>query len=182
MTWRTGSRCGTYPRVRKQARSRTLIAPAVLLLGTLIVAGCPRLFPDGLSTGSRAIYEGLVSVPEEGWEFASFTSSALLIENERLRSSGRQLGGTTCLQPRSAQRMFERPIARTPADADGYRTIWARFSASSRYATGACMARSASGRSMYKYGTYLEVDNVEIARPLGCGRWEFIMNHLRCPA
>jgi hypothetical protein len=62
----------------------------VLFIGGLValIKGCPLVFPKGFPTGNAGPYSGIVSLPREGWDYALFTSSDLLNENERLRGHG----------------------------------------------------------------------------------------------
>ena len=161
--------------------SGVLIPIGVLLVLVMLIKGCPMIFPKGFPSGSRGSYQGIVSIPKEGWDFALFTSSDLLEENERLRGSGRQLSSITCLEPSSAARVLESAAAEAASDANGNRDLWVNVQATPRIATGPCMKKFSAHSNRVPYGTYLEIKAVMIARPLGCSYLQYVVNHLRCP-
>jgi hypothetical protein len=172
-------------------KQRYSVGPGVLILVTVVFAfivlpeGCQIVFPKGFANGPRATYEGIVSIPKDGWDYALLTPSDLLQENERLRGSGRQKSSITCLEPSSAAEGLANASRRTPPDADGTRDLWVRVEATPRLATGPCMkkfSRSSRRHNSVPYGTYLEIDAVAAARPLGCSHLQYVVNHLRCPA
>src|SRR5687767_8471234 len=119
---------------------------ALILIGLVaLIKGCPIVFPNGFATAPRASYEGIVSVPTEGWGFALFNSEELLLTNERQRGSGRQKGGTVCLVASSIGRPLADALSRTPRDPDGDRDLWVSFDAVPRIATGPCMEKFSRG-------------------------------------
>jgi hypothetical protein len=144
--------------------------------------GCATVFPKGFPSGPRATYEGIVSLPKEGWNYALLTPSDLLEENERLTGSGRQKSSITCLEPSSAAGTLAKAAAQAPRDADGTRDLWVRVQATPRLATGLCMKKISHSRrrNNVPYGTYLEIQTVTAAVPLGCSYLQYVVNHLRC--
>ncbi|MBU6267361.1 MAG: hypothetical protein KGN34_07470 [Sphingomonadales bacterium] len=138
------------------------------------------IFPKGIRVGHAAQYRGLVSVPREGWDYASFTSDASLQENDRLRSSGRQIDSAVCLEAASARSALQSSVSRAIPEQDGGRTLQVSFTAIPRYATGKCVMKHGSHNGRTHFGRYLEITNVADLKPLACDSLSFIWNHLRC--
>ena len=159
-------------------------AISVLVLAGLVslAKGCSFVFPDGVPTGAPAPYTGIVTVPREGWDFALFTSSDLLAENERLSGSGKQVSSITCFEPASAEKAFGEVVQRTTENSEGSRHVLVSFVAAPKLSTGPCVRKYDPPRAnRIRYGTYLEVRLVKSARPLGCDYLQYVLNHLRCP-
>jgi hypothetical protein len=184
--WKARTARATKRRMKHRSgvRPAVLIPVAVVLAFLVLPKGCAIVFPKGFPNGPRATYEGIVSLPKEGWNYALLTPSDLLEENERLRGSGRQKLSTTCLEASSAAAALANASEQAPPNADGTRDLWVRIEATPRLATGPCMKKFSHSRrhSNVPYGTYLEIDAVVIARPLGCSYLQYAVNHLRCPA
>jgi hypothetical protein len=171
--------------MKQRSAIRRSVYSALFLAGLVaLIKGYPIIFPDGVATAPRASYEGIISVPTEGWGLALFNSEELLLANERRRGSGQQKGRTVCLVASSVSRPLTDALSSAARDPDGSRALWVSFEAVPRIATGPCMERFSRGNRANRtpYGTYLEIKSVTTARPLGCAYHQFVANRLRCPA
>ena len=160
---------------------RTFLGVLFLLGWVALIKGCPLILPDGIPTGFAASYEGLISVPKEGWDMALFESSNILEKNDRVRNSGKFYQSITCLQSSTAKAALDDILASSPREPDGLRSLWVSFDAIPRIATGRCTDRFARFHRRVHYGNYLQIKHIRYAKPLGCHSFDFILNHLRCP-
>jgi hypothetical protein len=160
------------------------LVPLLLIAACVAVfAGVPALFPRGFVSGEAGAYEGLLFIPPQGPELAVFRSLASLRENEALRSKGRQKGAITCITPGNWAGGLAPALARAKRDHHGGgRSLWIRFTARPRTATGACMNHHGSrpGRSG-SWGSYLEIIAIADAQPIPCDSVDFIVYRRRCP-
>jgi TonB family protein len=168
------------------------LAILFFVLALLVVLGGPWLLPDGVgidglefsesSKGPKA-YEGLLFVPAEGVGNMTFTRVELLRENDALRDQGRQKSETICASATAdLLRRIEAELRTVPAESNGKRPLWVRFTAERRFGAWPCLQRPEDARrGVTQLGLMLRIVSVQAIRPLGCDGLLFVINHLRCP-
>jgi|GEM_PF-1644653 TonB family protein len=155
------------------------------VVGTLVVAipAFPLLFPTGIQSRGPAIEEGLLTVGNGNWKFASFQPVELLAKNEASRSEGSLIGGTTCIEVSPVLRAeLDRALGQAQMDQDGRRGVWVKFVATRRFGTNACIDRpNARGRRRIYYASYPSIVAIKAVRPLACTPFAFTLYKRRCP-
>lgn len=146
-----------------------------------ISQGLPQMMPDGLSAGDPRVYEGLLTVPSSGWRYAKFDTLALLKENERNRSQGKQRVEEICFLPDDDRGPRGVSFHLGEADRYGIRSAWVRMVAQPRFATGACMNQRRDSHRR-QWGRYLRVLSVTRSDPIACDHVTFVVGRRRCAA
>ena len=152
-----------------------IFLPVLALVGYALLAA---VLPRGMPWEGERVHEGLLHVPDEGFERAIWTSVELLRENAAAPVGAPQKSHLVCVAPLAA---IEQALAHAPREPRGGKSIWVRMVAETRLGDWPCLqGRSGSGR--LQLGDALHARRVLEAKPLGCDSILFIVNDLRCPA
>lgn len=160
---------------RSESRIVAIVAPLAIIGLFCALELVPVVFPDGVSSSQPAAHEGLLIVPKEGWDRASFTSVETLRANERAAAGQPQSGAIQCIQPFDARLPLEQALAQSIPDSSGARALWVSFVAEERWPLIACRNRHR------EWSGYLYAVSVAIAEPIDCDPALFIANRRRCP-